>query len=536
MGASYNFIQRPGLLRLLFFAAWLSAANLWRGGDVAAQDSTRYSLYLTDLYTVMYPVTNSANAATLRALPAIEYGTLGLGYAHESGNFKPVLTEGISNGVNFSTEKYRFFKRTAVYGNFSADRTWDAFADYFNTENAYRGTPYILLDTVGHDQVERQVYRIEGRVAHSIGNHTIGASVRYKAGLSAQNRDPRAKIMVSEFTVGPGYMWQIGHQKLGITAGWDYRSEEVEVKVIEDFQEYTLYYLLGIRAATSLSSNSFVRRYNRQGYRVEGQWANAWLTCIMGGNASEEGVTDGMYSLTDNKDFARMQNTALYANLFATFREHENLHSIVLKSQINEGKGTEIVQKKIVQPPYNQDVWVPIGENQSYVQNEGQANLNYRYTRLKTRYLRDFSVEANVALNSFSATYRLLDDHVKYTNLGLGGGIVKNLPLGNGLLTAQANVRFVKNVDKQLNITDFSEDANVTLPPHYATLENVVVRPDYAFFTSGFWESGIRFTYALPLQGNGTQMYLSSGYMGRWATGERKHKRQHFSCSVGITL
>lgn len=526
-------LSYKGILPLRFMMVLVLAISVIY--KLNAQDPIVYSIFLPDLNATLLPVTRSNNPSTLMLLPNIEYGNLGLEYEHESGNFKPVLTEGVNNSLAFSTEKYRFFDKTVVYGSFSVGKKWDVFADYANVEDPYRDNPYVLVDTVGGDKVDRQAYRIKGKVAHSFGKSVFAFAVDYRVGLSAQTRDPRAKIMVNQITFQPGYMYRFNQFDLGFNVGVDYRNEEINVQVIEDNRQDNLYYLLGLRAATTLRDNSFLRRYKRLNYQAEGQFSNTWLSIVAGGQTTEENVLDGEHNWAVSRNFSRLNQVKTYLITNLTFKKEARIHSLKLNVNLLNGNGAEIIQKKELLPPFNQEVWVDVAENQSFRQQALEAELSYRFTKQYSKYMRNYALGIDVRLFDYLSEYRILDDKLAYQNLNFKAYYLKTFTIKRGLIVVEPSLLYAVNLKSNLKITDYDLQENITLPPYYQEIENRIVRPDFNYITSDFFMPALNLSYEREILKTRNKVFFKAG--AHWVfPQDNSSLRKNYTITAGITL
>lgn len=503
---------------------------------VSAQDSSAYSIFLPQLTSVLVPLSQSQNPSAILLLPQIEYGNLNVGYGHASGNFKPVLIEGVANSLNFSTEKFRFFKRTVIYGSFMSGKQWDAFADYSNADNPYSGNPYVMLDTVGHDDINRQYYQLKGKLVHRFGKNVVAASVDYRVSLAAQTRDPRAKILVNRINFMPGYLLQLDKLNMGVNIGVDYRNEEINVQVIQENRQDNVYYLLGLRSATTLRDHSFLRRYNRLGYQSEVQLSSSWLTIILGGEIAEENIDDGEYNWAVSRSFARLNQISTYVQSNLTFKKEKQVHAINLKAEREARRGAEIIQSKELLPDNDRETWVKIAENQSFKQNELMATLWYSYTKLRSQHLRNFSLGGKLRYATYRSEYRVLDDHMEYQNLQLNVFGFKTFPTKNGLFILEPSCIYGLNIDRKLKITDYEGNEEISLPPYYKVIENKLVRPDFNYFTSGYLIPSLQVTYERKINKSSNKMYLQGAFECMLSENISANVRNKVSVTLGFTL
>lgn len=504
--------------------------------QLKAQDSVNYSVNYLRVAELLSPVSQSANAASLYFLPRVEYGTLSLDISHQKGAFKPIMSAKESSGVGLFTEKYRFFKNTVLYGSFSGNKRWDKNVNYSNVNNPYRVTPYLMLDTVGNDENDREFYQLKGAIASAFGKSVFGASLNYQVGLMAQNRDPRAKNLVTQLQVKPGYFLQLKNINIGFNVGYSYFSEDIQVKNIEQNRLDNMYYLLGLRSAITLRDNSFLRLYKRNGYNAEVQFSNQWLTFFAGGEMSNETADDGEYGWSVQRNFARLKQKNFYVNGIFTFSPKNNLHQLKSFAKLDACKGTEIIQKKESIPPFDIVDWVTIAENDSYTKQQLQISLDYTITRMQTAFTRNYVIGFEADYAKELEEYLVFKDKKELSNLEISTYFIKQFICKSAMLSFKPILSYNLNLESSLSITDFSQTPDIVLPPYYTVIENRLVRPDFTYFTTNYFSPELRITYEKALRNSKNKFFVKGNF--KWILPEDNWKgyRQLLTGIVGITL
>lgn len=518
-------------------STWIFLCLVWMQCAMAkGQDSALYSVNYPEVTALLYPVSASANAAAMYVLPQKDFGYLDVGISHKNGAFKPTMTEKVSNHFKFSTEKYVFLKNTVLYGSFSGNKKWDKDVNYSNVSNPYRGTPYLMVDTVGGDNYDREFYNLKGAVAQAFGKSIIGASVDYNIELAAQNRDPRAKNVVTSFNFKPGYLLQLQAFSVGLNLGFDYYNEEINVKNIEQARIDNMYYLLGLRSAITLRDNSFLRKYMQYGYNAEMQFTNKWLTVFAGGEMSNETVDDGEFAWAVQRNFARLKGGNFYLNGVFTFTPKSNIHQLTFNTKVDKHKGTEIIQKKELIPPFDNVKWVTLDENLTYSKRQQEFGLHYCVTKMKSAYTRNYAVGFQANYYNELEEYLLLNDEKSVSNLALSAYFYKLFTWENSMLSVRPKLSYQLNLQSNLDITDPSELPGVTLPDYYLTIEEMLVRPDYNYFSSSYFSPELRVTFEKDMKKSKNKIFIKGDL--KWILPEDSSMgyRQFLSASVGITL
>ncbi len=126
--------------------------------NAVGQDSIpAISLNSFDLMPVLNPWLSSTNPAGLSLNPNILPGKMNLAYSTETGDYKRVQQGDNINHYNFQTQRYTKIENTFFYGSFSYNKSFEKGIDYSDVNNPYRGTPYLLIDTIGNDICEQLI-------------------------------------------------------------------------------------------------------------------------------------------------------------------------------------------------------------------------------------------------------------------------------------------------------------------------------------------------------------------------------------------
>lgn len=251
------------------------------------------------------PWLETGNAAGLSAYSFPSAGKTFIGTSQESGSFRrPQEAEQI-NRLYFQSEKYQRMKNSVIYGGFKFTQQWDKNLEFTDVLDPYRGTPYIIGDSIGGNW-KKQLYELSLKAATlKLANDKIslGVGLDYKVGSGARHNDPRPLNSSNELSLAPSLIWHLNaRNRIGVNGSYRSYKEEVEIEVSSNGGfNYPVYKFMGPGIYMSNiipASSSFTRNYKAQGFggalqydREGGSWK--WLS-EAGIFRNQEDVTDGI--------------------------------------------------------------------------------------------------------------------------------------------------------------------------------------------------------------------------------------------------
>lgn len=457
--------------------------------DISADLSSRFSLLP---YRSGWQ--ESTNAAGLALDPMPLMGRTLLLAGNLQGTLKQSQQARQQQQFQFFSERYQTIGSAFLYGSFSYTQQKDKDIFFSDVMDPYRGTPYVLADSIGGDW-KKQFYALKVRAASPKlwGDRLIlGLGVELHVGTGARQNDPRPLTTNNEIKVTPGLTLKMGENShVGLNGYYSRYREEVSLEVKNTSVNHYLYKFLGMGQyeLPPVFSSGASRTYNGNTYGGDAQYnlngnQYSWLTSV-GYRNTKEPVLDGTSVPRKNGTWTQ---ELVQVNSILSLKAGMYSHRFELHAEQAKGTGTEFHEY------YNTatKLWQTILEAPFYTNTKNTAELSY--TLIKglehTRYN---------WLAGFSAAYSDMDQ-------------IYLTPRAEQLIRrAEVNIRGAKNIktgkdaNLELNLVfgySASLDKSVKfqpIAPGRTLIALEVLYPDYAYWSGDRLNTGASMQYDFKL-------------------------------------
>ena len=465
--------------------------------NAVGQDSIpAVSLNSFDLMPVLNPWLSSTNPAGLSLNPNILPGKMSLGYHAETGDYKLVQQGDNINHYNFQTQRYSKIENTFFYGSFSYDKSFEKGVDYSDVNNPYRGTPYLLIDTIGNDIYDREFFSLKGVLSTPL-NHNIawGLSTYLNVGLASQNRDPRPKNKVLELSISPGLLFSYSKQDIGFNILYSYYNEDIGINIVEANKQIAFFQLHGLGTNIYHVARSFNRLYkqNSIGGETQVNYKTGNLNSLTGARLLyiKEIANDGRKAANASwsyiKNDSELEGTNLEIYNTTIINHNSSIHHIYSNLKINNMLGTEIIQRIETSGETGATNWVTYAKEEKYCSTLIDAEFFYNYLKMKEEFIRNYEFTFAVNYQGFEQTYYIPNRNETYKNLLLSFSFDKSFYLNKHIFSISTELKYKKNISSNLNFEDNT------------FIYNNILLPDYNFLTTDFYAPGFELSYEIPI-------------------------------------
>lgn len=331
---------------------------------------------------IFVPLLQSQNATALAQLPFKNAGNSRVMANLEYGGLHRVQQPKSSNIYQLLTEKYQKLNNMSWYGRFSYQQAQDKDISYNLVMDPYRGTPYIMADSIGGNWT-KQLFELEARTAYQKQGQKLlyGLGILYQAGMGAKQLDPRPMNYVNSLTLSPSLRWLINkRQNIGLTVSYGFRKENVSIAIRNTTNLQNLYRLkgLGIHDPIIPAATGASRNYNLNNYAAELQYQlqfnkQVLLTSIIGLKKEQESATDGSLIPYPAGDFA---NTTGKVDIIVQ-KKAKYWQELHLRFSAWQGSGTEYHTKY----DNTQNKYTVIFSGKTYLRSGNTAGLTYSWMK-----------------------------------------------------------------------------------------------------------------------------------------------------------
>lgn len=486
---------RKTSITLLIITASLCCALISRAQQKEA-DSTLASAaaYLTlSKYNALW--LQGPNAAGLRLDSLSAFGRTQLGYNQNEGAFKLAQQAKRQQQFNLESERLQEIGKTLFYGKFSYTQQWDQQLNYSDVLDPYRGTPYVLADSIGGDW-KKQLYALTLKAAGpAFWNNRLrlGIATDLKVGTGARQNDPRPLATNNEISVTPGLTWNLNAKNLIGLNGWYNRyREEVSLEVKNSNINHYLYKSLGLGQlelpVTFTTGASRTYNGHTWGGDFQYQWYGkgiSWLNSL-GYRSREEEVRDGT-------SVPRKSGTWKQSVYSVTSKLNLDgagfLHRITLDASRTEDKGIEFHEF------YNTTLkaWQTLLEAEFYLSETDYASISY--TLIKPDQKQVFNWLAEIGGNYYSTrkNYLYPASAQEFTNAGfwVKGAKVWHLRGGGNLQTGM-QAFYTRNLSNSLSYIPITGDRTL--------LAREVLYPDQSYQAANAITSAVNMQYDFKME------------------------------------
>jgi len=506
---------------LLFFG---SVANASGQNDVKP-----YNLLTFKQIEAGCPWLQTGNAAGLSQMPELFPSELKLEFGHSDGDFHSGFKGQSDQSFNFSSRSFRKINKTYLYGSFNYSKSYEKRLNFSNTNDPALNYPYLLADTIGNDTYDREFFKLEGIISSTLNaNLDWGLRFDYQVGVASQNRDPRPENKVLLTNISPGLLFKINHFKLGANLTYGYYNEDIDISVVEEGVQHTLFQLHGPGVFNYHASSSFYRLYlqRRLGGGMQFEWRPGIISNILHSDYiySVQTIDDGRKA--SFATWAAVKNDAridgINWNMTDVFSIDQGGKVQQLKAMLHVTNklGTEFIQRLEKVGETDLEHWITYGKEQKYYSLQTNAELNYQLLVKDGNNLMKSLFKAGLGYSAFDEKYYLPNQELSYSNLMLQSSYLKLFTLTQAKISAEMKLKYQFN----LNGTQNLRATNFMVQKIYA--------PEFNYLTRNFISPGVSIGCQIPLKKAFGTYFIKSDL--EWYHSANGFNRTIFSLSTGI--
>ena len=450
------------------------------GISFAQEQSLRINTHFQEILPLSNPILHTANPAAISYNSLDSIKKVEINARRHNGDFKPSLSSEKGLQIGLHTESFRRINQTMLYGAFNQSKDWETGVDYSNVYDAYRGSPYLLIDSVRGSHYEREQYSIETIISHQFTPHiTLAASIDYAVGLGAQNKDPRALNKLINLKNKIGIIAEGELIKIGFDAYYNYLNEDIDLKTIRNNTTFNLYTLTGLGTYSKIGSDKYYRLYKgfTHGYDFQFEIKNNILE--IGVELYTEKALDGLsksgptISWSSIKKDSYFNTTHWHLKDIFTLQRSLNYHQFIVGLERREAVGEELTQQlELVHPDYNISQWKTLIKEDKYSKTNDVAQLSYTYSKLKAPHLRNYSLGASAQYLKQDEVYNFQGLKADFQNINYNLNASKLFQFKQHSIETKADINYHVNISKT---RQFNYSTNIT---------EWIIIPDFEYFSS----------------------------------------------------
>jgi hypothetical protein len=355
-----------------------------------------------------------------------------------------------------------------------------------------------------------------------------GLSFDYKVGVASQNRDPRPENKVLQTNISPGLLFKQDQFKLGANLLYGYYNEDIDVSVVEENVEHTMFQLHGPGIFTYHASSSFFRLYQQQrfGGGMQFEWKAEKLSNILYSEYiySIQTIDDGrkgnlaMWSAV--KHDARLDGINWSLTDVFSMVKGQKVHQIKMELNLGSRLGTEFIQRLEKVGEADQEHWITYANEQKYYSLQTNAELNYQLMQKDENNLMNALFQAGLSYSAFDEKYYLPNQELSYANLMFESSFLKLFALRESDFSAEMKLRYRFNLNGEQNLTV----TNFMVQKIYV--------PEFSYLTEDFISPGVSIGYQLPLKMLLGKYFIKTDF--DWCHSTNGLNRTVFSFSTGL--
>jgi hypothetical protein len=497
--------------------------------DLSGQDSSVVlSLNTFEVIGLVNPWLSTGNPAGMAFNPRLFPGEVKAGYDGQWGGYKKAQQGGRLNSYSFGARSYTAAGNSVFFGSFRYNKSFEKGTHYTDVNDPYRGTPYLLIDTIGGDIYDREFFAIKGVMTTPLGGRVfLGLSSSLDVGLASQNRDPRPMNKVLDLNLSPGLVIKLPVVDVGINLLYDYYNEDIEIEIIEKNKEYDFFMMHGLATRTSHEAKSFYRLYknNRAGASVQFDLKLGTVKSLFGARlqygleTADDGRKAGDATWSSIKNDSRLKINMLDVFNITTIGKGPYIHSLKANLSMTGMLGTEIIQR-LETPETGVSNWVTYAKEEKYDASETKVSFSYRMMKMKSPFLKNYELAAGVDYYDYTQDYYLPDRKEAYSNLLLSLEFGKSFYAGRHLLTLSCDLLYKENLSSTL---DFMEDS---------FFFKELVSPDHRYNTSNYFAPALGVAWEIPVKKIFSKYFFNTHYQLYLADSD--DTRSYFSFGTGL--
>jgi len=448
----------------------------------------------------------STNAAGMQWSDVFAIGKTGLSYNNQQGQFKLAQQPESQQQIKFMSERYQQIGKAQFFGSFAYTEQTDKNVRLSDVLDPYRGTPYLLADSIGGDW-RKQLYTLKLKAASpTLMNDRLilGLGLNLDVATGARQNDPRPLSTANEIRITPGLTWKQGaHSVLGVNLLYNRYREEISMEVRNTNISHYLYKFLGVGQyeLPGIFSVGSSRVYNGNKYGTNLQYEFrsdqiSWLTTI-GYDTYEEEVSDG--NTVPRKAGTWKQKVYNISSKF-NLNTGSLFQQLSFTGQLTEDTGIEFHEY------YNTSTkaWQTILEAPFYASESIRAELLYTLFRKSKGNVYKWLAEAGIQYESYDKDYSVPASLDRANRAGLNVKAGRNFLIGkNTTLQASLTLTYSKLLDDALSFIPITGDRNM--------VAREVLYPDHAYLTADqlMGTANLQYNFRLTKVKN-TQFFIGS--------------------------
>jgi hypothetical protein len=478
---------------------------------------------------VQAPWLQFGNGAGLSQMPELFLSEMKFDFGQTNGDFHSIFAGKSDQSFGFRSKSFQKINKTYLYGSFNYRKSYEDGLIFSNTNDPSLNYPYLLADTIGNDTYDREFFNLAGIISSPINSKfDWGLNFDYQVGVASQNRDPRPENKVMQANISPGFLFKHNKFKLGVNLSYGYYNEDIDVSVVQEGVQHSLFQLHGPGVFNYHVSSSFFRLYQQHKFGGGLQFE------IRSGNTSNI-VSAQYYYSVQTIDDGRKGSSAIWsavkndaqmdgvnwnlADVFSIDRG-KKLHQLKTILHINNKLGTEFIQRLEKVGETDQEHWISYGKEQKYYSLQTNAALNYQLMTKDDNNLMKSLFCAGLGYSAFNEKYYLPNQELKYSNLMLESSFLKLFNLPKSSISAEVKLKYQFNLEGSQNLTV----TNFMVQKIYA--------PEFNYLTKNFVSPGVSISYQLPLKKGLGKYFIKSDF--DWCRSENGLNCSVLSYSAGI--
>ena len=482
-----------------------------------------------DMMKVFNPWLVSSNPAGHFYNPELYPGLLHLDYLKEEGDYKRVQEGDLLNTYSFNTERYKRIKKTSFFGYFKYNKGFEEGTNYTDVNDPYRGSPYLLIDVIGNDIIDREFFSLRGDISTPVFKHlNWGFSAAMNVGLASQDRDPRPKNKVLDLNVSQGLILDFSWISLGVNGLYSYYNEDIEIEIIRENVQMAFLQLHGFDTYTYHVAASFNRLYKRNTAGGEGQLniRLGGLNSIFGAKVlyidetADDGRKAGDASWSYIKNDSRLSGNELAAYHSTVFRTGNIINTLNVNWTSRSLIGAEIIQRLENVGEAGAVDWVDYAVEEKYSSLVYEGSLGYSFYLMKDEYRKNFGLKLGLNILGSEQAYYVPDMKDGYQNKVLSAGIDKSFYYKKHELNIGANIKFKENIS---SVQEYDQESFIS---------RTLLLPDFNYLTGSYRAQGFELGYALKLRKLFDKYYFRSSL--HFYKGESDLQRTILNFSTGV--
>jgi len=488
-------IQGPKYMSKIFIVLLFIQFSLIAGA--ADSDTlTRANLLTFKQIEAGSPWLQSGNAAGLAQMLQLFPAELKLGFNLNDGDFHSVFKGKYDQSFDFGSQSFRKINKTYLFGSFNYSKSVEKGLNFSNTNDPAMNYPYLLVDTIGNDTYDREFFQLAAVISSPLNSQLDwGLSFDYKVGTASQNRDPRPENKVLQTNISPGLLFKAKHFRLGANLTYGYYNEDIDISVVEENVQHSMFQLHGPGVFSYHASSSFYRLYqqHRFGGGIQFEWLSGDVSNLLHSNycysvqTIDDGRRGGAALWAATKNDSRLDGIDWNLTDVFSIDQGEKVHQLKATLHIINSRGTEFIQRLEKVGATDLEHWITYGEEQKYYSLRTNAALNYQLMMKDENDLIKSLLNAGLKYSAFDEKYYLPNNDQNFSNLMVAASYLKLFTFPRANFSAEMKIKYQFNLDEKQNLVG----TNFMVEKIYGG--------EFDYLTEGFLSPGISLAYQVPL-------------------------------------